>query len=101
MTFLLQAWSDDTELYIYNVRTSQMIRAEALMTFFSLDRVISPQWISLCLGFIVILRFLRKRQYPPGPRGFPLVNNLFDFPTSLEHVTFAEWGRKYGDVTYA
>jgi hypothetical protein len=34
--------------------------------------------------------------YPPGPRGLPLVRNLYDWPTSNECETFTEWAHKYG-----
>ncbi|KAF9484052.1 cytochrome P450 [Pholiota conissans] len=35
---------------------------------------------------------------PPGPRGWPLLGNLLDMPTSREWLTFADWGRKWGDI---
>ncbi|KAH9049218.1 cytochrome P450 [Lactarius deliciosus] len=37
---------------------------------------------------------------PPGPRGYPLIGNIFDMPSSREWETFTEWGRKYGPITY-
>ncbi|KAK0479597.1 cytochrome P450, partial [Armillaria novae-zelandiae] len=36
--------------------------------------------------------------FPPGPRGLPLIGNLFDMPSEKEWLTFAEWGVKYGDI---
>jgi hypothetical protein len=37
---------------------------------------------------------------PPGPRGYPLVGNLFDMPSlhSQSWLTFAKWGEEYGIV---
>ncbi|KAJ6570544.1 cytochrome P450 [Mycena vulgaris] len=51
-----------------------------------------------------ILQFARKLSkknvppLPPGPRGFPLVGNLFDMPTGKRWEVFARWGEKWGDI---
>ncbi|KII86265.1 hypothetical protein PLICRDRAFT_164703 [Plicaturopsis crispa FD-325 SS-3] len=42
----------------------------------------------------------RRASLPPGPRGLPLVGNLFDMPTSNQWMKFAEWGKKYGDICF-
>ena len=34
--------------------------------------------------------------YPPGPKGLPLIQNLFDIPSKKEFTAFTEWGYKYG-----
>jgi hypothetical protein len=57
------------------------------------------------LGLLVYLGLLlqrstRKQSFPPGPPGIPLLNNLFDIPTVLEHLTYKKWGEKYGDVMH-
>ncbi|VDB88746.1 unnamed protein product [Peniophora sp. CBMAI 1063] len=33
---------------------------------------------------------------PPGPRGLPVVGNLFDMPDTNEWVVYRDWGVKYG-----
>ena len=33
---------------------------------------------------------------PPGPRGLPLLGNLFDMPRKAAWETFADWCREYG-----
>ncbi|KAI9451431.1 cytochrome P450 [Lactarius psammicola] len=39
------------------------------------------------------------QRFPPGPRGLPLLGNLFDIPQRAPWETYARWGRQYGDVT--
>jgi hypothetical protein len=54
---------------------------------------------------IATLRHLRRQStfpLPPGPRGYPVIGNLFDMPStnSQSWLTFAKWGKEYG-ITYA
>ncbi|KAJ7102588.1 cytochrome P450 [Mycena belliarum] len=35
---------------------------------------------------------------PPGPRGWPLIGNVFDMPESHAWKTFARWGDIYGGI---
>jgi len=35
---------------------------------------------------------------PPGPKGWPLIGNLLDLPTTHEWEVFAKWGEKWGDL---
>lgn len=32
----------------------------------------------------------------PGPKGWPIIGNLFDVPTELEYQVFSRWQKKYG-----
>ncbi|KZT69359.1 cytochrome P450 [Daedalea quercina L-15889] len=41
------------------------------------------------------------RRYPPGPRRVPFLGNMHQLPPHYQHITFKEWGNKYGDVIYA
>lgn len=38
-------------------------------------------------------------QYPPGPRGLPVLGNLFDIPQRAPWETYTRWGKQYGEVT--
>ncbi|KAI6042938.1 cytochrome P450 [Pisolithus marmoratus] len=54
---------------------------------------------------LVFLWFVaRKRNpplpYPPGPKGFPVIGNVFDMNLKTPQVTYAKWGETYGDVVY-
>nr|BED42962.1 cytochrome P450 monooxygenase [Trametes versicolor] len=46
------------------------------------------------------LRKASKSPLPPGPRGLPLLGNLFDIPRQSAWKTFAAWSREYGDVVH-
>ncbi|KIK55470.1 hypothetical protein GYMLUDRAFT_1018177 [Collybiopsis luxurians FD-317 M1] len=53
-------------------------------------------------GIILFVRRLlarrRKHPLPPGPKGWPLIGNLFDIPSSYEWELYAKWGEKWGDL---
>lgn len=53
---------------------------------------------ALVLG---IRNFLKRKNektlnYPPGPKGWPIVRNLFDLSPDRPWETAAEWAKKYG-----
>jgi cytochrome P450 len=37
---------------------------------------------------------------PPGPKGYPLIGNLFDFPIYNQCFVYEEWRKIYGDIVY-
>ncbi|KAH9487255.1 Cytochrome P450 monooxygenase COX2 [Psilocybe cubensis] len=39
---------------------------------------------------------------PPGPKGYPVIGNLFDVPNPLDspHIVYDQWFKKYGDMIY-
>ena len=50
-------------------------------------------------GFVILRRLARWRsrsRLPPGPKGFPIVGNLFDLATTNVWEQFSAWGRQYG-----
>jgi hypothetical protein len=55
---------------------------------------------SLCVIWLsrrVFGRTTSSNPLPPGPKGWPVIGNLFDMPTSQEHLTFAKWKKDYGN----
>ncbi|KAG1745650.1 cytochrome P450 [Suillus lakei] len=63
-------------------------------------------WLYLCLagvGAYLVKQVVTKKNpapYPPGPRGWPLIDNVLDMPRIKPWLTFTEWGKKYGDITH-
>ena len=33
----------------------------------------------------------------PGPKGWPIIGNLFDVPNEVEYKVFSQWRQKYGE----
>ncbi|OJA07969.1 hypothetical protein AZE42_13541, partial [Rhizopogon vesiculosus] len=63
-------------------------------------------WLDICLAgvgaYLVKQVFTKKNPapYPPGPPGWPLIGNISDMPHVQPWLTFAEWGKKYGDISH-
>ncbi|KAK7048439.1 O-methylsterigmatocystin oxidoreductase [Favolaschia claudopus] len=70
----------------------------------SLDYLSS--FILTSLVVIVALLLLRgwnrtyRLPFPPGPEPRFLIGNLLDIPATYPWKTYAEWGKKYGDVIH-
>jgi hypothetical protein len=53
------------------------------------------------IGFVSIVRSQRRQPLPPGPLGYAVVGNMFDFPMgSKPWVTLGEWADQYGVSIY-
>jgi len=59
--------------------------------------------IALVLFFIGLTTVQDSRRnsgrlpYPPGPKGYPVIGSLLEAPTEKPWLTYAEWGRTYGE----
>ncbi|PBL03380.1 hypothetical protein ARMGADRAFT_1157500 [Armillaria gallica] len=56
--------------------------------------------ILLICYLFYLSRNRRRVPLPPGPKGFPLIGNLWDVPAEYPWVTYARWTATYGDVLY-
>ena len=57
----------------------------------------------LFFGFILFRQLKKGRNgnpnglpLPPGPKGYPLIGNLFDMPVNKAWIVYDEWRKTYG-----
>ncbi|KZT28739.1 cytochrome P450 [Neolentinus lepideus HHB14362 ss-1] len=54
------------------------------------------------VGCIILKRLVSRKPvpYPPGPKGWPIIGNIFDMPSEYKWAAASEWADKWGEVTY-
>ncbi|KAH9055688.1 cytochrome P450 [Lactarius vividus] len=61
-------------------------------------------YVAVALLSVAFLIHRRRRAstlpLPPGPRGWPIIDNLFDWPFESAWIPFAEWSKKFGDIMH-
>lgn len=63
----------------------------------SLSQIVAgPACLILAYTVYRKIRNSRSLPLPPGPKGLPVVGNLFDIPTQFEWETYAHWSEVYG-----
>jgi hypothetical protein len=58
---------------------------------------------TLLFGYILFRELTKNRNsnpkglpLPPGPKGYPLIGNLFDMPIHYPWLVYKEWSKTYG-----
>ncbi|KAG6330074.1 hypothetical protein ID866_9014, partial [Astraeus odoratus] len=58
---------------------------------------------AIMAGLWLILHTARKKSklpYPPGPRGLPIIGNIFDINLDEPHLAYVQWNKIYGEIVY-
>ena len=61
--------------------------------------MIDLQVVALCVVVALAVSVFfrqRRRSLPPGPRGVPVLGNVFDVPKEFEWLAYDRWSREYG-----
>ncbi|KAF8179063.1 cytochrome P450 [Mycena galopus ATCC 62051] len=67
-----------------------------MMNFMWKDIVVVT--VALSLGGLHLYTRTKEVPLPPGPKGYPLIGNVFDMPASQSWKKFLEWGERYGGI---
>ncbi|KAI5115729.1 hypothetical protein M0805_006793 [Coniferiporia weirii] len=52
------------------------------------------------LPVLWLKRNIKRLPYPPGPKGFPLIGNIFNMPSTDKLEQVREWAQQHGDLTF-
>lgn len=53
-------------------------------------------WLGLISACLLTYRSWKRPRYPPGPRGLPVVGNVFDVPEDYSWLKYRDYGQQYG-----
>lgn len=57
---------------------------------------ILPLACAVLMGFGVHWITKPKHNHPPGPKRYPIIGNLFNFPRDHFYDAFTRWQKEYG-----
>ena len=60
----------------------------------SFDPQVAALLIAVILVAVVSLNRAR-RTLPPGPKGLPILGNIFDVPKEFEWLAYTRWSREF------
>lgn len=82
--------SDDLALFVLS-RLSFIFRMIGPLSGFQIVQILAV----LCFLY-VFFRGRKAGSLPPGPKGWPIIGNALDMPTTQQWLTFTQWGDTWG-----
>ncbi len=53
--------------------------------------------IILVVPWLLYTHFKTRPNYPPGPKGLPIIGSLLEINNERPWITYGEWAAKYGE----
>jgi len=53
-----------------------------------------------CAALVRLTRWRSRSRLPPGPKGYPIVGNIFDLLPTHVWEKFGAWGKQYGVFSF-
>uniref|UniRef100_A0A0W0F5Q6 Cytochrome p450 n=1 Tax=Moniliophthora roreri TaxID=221103 RepID=A0A0W0F5Q6_MONRR len=66
---------------------------------FTVISTLASVLVSVC-AWHIYLKSKHPRNLPPGPKGYPIVGNLFQLDVDQPWHSLIEWKKTYGDIVY-
>lgn len=60
----------------------------------------SASVVLACATLVHSARWYPRTRLPPGPKGYPIVGNLFDLPPTHVWEKLGAWGKQYGQFSF-
>ncbi len=85
---------------LYNNRLHPDIPFFVRLPFSTMSLTVQAVNVALAIIVLWLLKKFTEKKPPgrpiPGPKGWPIIGNLFDVPTEKEYKVFSRWQKKYG-----
>ncbi|KAH8790437.1 cytochrome P450 [Flagelloscypha sp. PMI_526] len=56
--------------------------------------------VTILAAFFLYTLHRQRKYLPPGPKSYPLIGSLLEWPQGQEWFTFTKWRDLYGDINY-
>jgi hypothetical protein len=68
-------------------------------------KMVSAFDVTFGLGGLTVVYLLftltkKKNNSPPGPKGYPIIGNLFDMPSGGEVHVWGTWREQWGEIIF-
>lgn len=69
------------------------------MPIINIFQLVTGLPVFLLVSYLLVneaLKAGKNSKLPPGPRGYPVIGNIYDIPNEDKWKVYREWGRKLG-----